>query len=120
MLYILILILGLLLGNFIFGLLAKKVRTEQTPETKTPSLAPKALAVALPADLPNQPITEDEAQEINFVLNGVFFSDQDSYALINNQIVRENDYISKAKVDAIKHNSVELELNGEIITLSTQ
>ena len=54
-----------------------------------------------------------------FVLNGIFFSDNDSYALINNQIVRENDYVDAAKVSSITANTVELDNAGTTITLTT-
>ncbi|MDP2831372.1 MAG: hypothetical protein Q8O02_03905, partial [Candidatus Omnitrophota bacterium] len=57
--------------------------------------------------------------ETSFVLNGIFFSDEDGYALVNNQIVRENDYVDGAKVGLITVNTVKLDNAGQTITLST-
>ena len=57
--------------------------------------------------------------EKKFILSGIFFSANGAYALVNNQIVRENDLVDGAKVGKITVNSVELNNEGKIITLST-
>lgn len=54
-----------------------------------------------------------------FVLSGIFFSDDEGYALINNQIVKEKDFIQGAAVKIISKDSVELESGGSIIKLTT-
>ncbi|MDP2928094.1 MAG: hypothetical protein Q8N80_04790 [Candidatus Omnitrophota bacterium] len=118
LLYILILLAGLSLGNFIFNLLSHELQTTQTqklnalPVIQTTNSPPAAA-------LPSQPPEEKKPAELNFVLNGIFFSDNDGYALVNNQIVRENDYVDGAKVGLITTNTVELDNAGQRITLST-
>ncbi len=119
-LYFLILLTGLLLGNFIFSLLKHRIQTTQPtkkvafPITQTTNPAPIA---PLPSPPPTPEITRPSAT--SFVLNGIFFSDNDSYALINNQIVRANDLVDGAKVGLITANTVELDNAGQAITLTT-
>jgi len=131
LLYILILLAGLLLGNFIFNLLSHKlegnglassqshkIQTTQTPKKNTLSVIQTTNSPPA-ATLPSQPPEEKKPKESSFVLNGIFFSDNNGYALVNNQIVRENDYVDGAKVGLITTNTVELDNAGETITLST-
>lgn len=119
LLYILILLAGIYLSNFIFILLGHKIKTAQVP--KKTATAIREPAVFSPA--PDKPVLvkeEKEAPEANFVLNGIFFSDNDGYALINNQIVRENDLVDGARVKKITANTVELSSQEKLITLSTR
>jgi len=67
--------------------------------------------------LPNQPPEKNKLAGVSFVLNGIFFSDNDGYALINNQIVRENGYISGTKAGFLTIDAVELNKAGQIIIL---
>lgn len=89
------------------------------------------LAKSLPAN--NTPIAEQNlaSQETTvaepkvdvkpaFTLNGVFFSQNEGYALINNQIVKEGDVISGAIVKRIILDEVELEYAGAVIKLPTK
>jgi len=118
LLYILILLAGIALSSFIFSLLGPKIKT----------VAPKKAAIAIqqPVSLPPLPEKPDlakeeqKAPEATFVLNGIFFSDKDGYALVNNQIVRENDSVDGAKVTKITANTVELNSQEKLITLSTR
>ncbi len=124
LLYILILLAGLLLGNFIFTLLKNKtqihkIQTIQTPHESALPVIQATNPPSLPI-LPSQPAEEKKPAEVNFVLNGIFFSDNDGYALVNNQIIRENDYVDGAKVDLITADSVELNNAGQTITLTTR
>lgn len=119
LLYILILLAGIFLSSFIFRLLGDKIKTTQ-PQKKA------AIAIQEPAILPplhEEPILPEEekkAPETAFVLSGIFFSDNDGYALVNNQIVRENDLVDGAKVARITANTVELDSAGKLIILSTR
>jgi hypothetical protein len=124
LLYVLILLAGLLLGNFIFILLrhktqVHKIQTIQTPNENTLPVIQITNPPPLPV-LPSQPIEEKKPAETNFVLNGIFFSDNDGYALVNNQIARENDYVDGAKVGLITATTVELNNAGQTITLTTR
>lgn len=116
--YILILSAGIMLGNFIFFLLKNKIQTVQTPKQDTQTVVQAANPPAEPV-LPSESLEKNKPPQANFILNGIFFSNHDSYALINNQIVRENDYIEGAKVSLITVNSVELDSAGKTITLAS-
>jgi hypothetical protein len=146
LLYILILLAGFLIGNFILNLLSHKAQANglasnsqshkaqanglasnsqnhkiqrmQIPKKDTTPIAQAIHLATVPALL-NQPKQEKKTVEPNFVLNGIFFSDNDGYALVNNQIVRKNDYVDGAKVGLISANTVELDNSGQKITLST-
>jgi hypothetical protein len=52
-----------------------------------------------------------------FVLNGVFFSQNEGCALINNHIVKKGDTVEGAVVKQIRLDEVELESDGAVITL---
>ena len=119
LLYALILLAGLFLANIIFNLLRYKVtpgniREKSITLDQPVAPLPQAREIILPkeeaASLPS---------EQKFVLNGIFFSDNDGYALVNNQIVRENDLVDGAKVQKITSGSVELNQEGKITTLTT-
>ena len=130
--YILILSAGLLLGNFIFNLLShlpqsnsvvsgsqnRKIKTAQIPEKNTLPFA-QTINPAPSAALTEQPAEEKKPTPASFVLNGIFLSDKDGYALVNNQIVRENDSVDGAKVKLITASSVELENDTGTIVLTT-
>lgn len=118
LLYSLILLLGIFLSSFIFSLLSHKTKITQAPQKIIPVTPPPAPTLAI---VPAQPILPPEepkiVQEV-FVLNGIFFSYNDSYALINNQIVRENVMVDGARVLAITENTVELDNQGKPLTLT--
>ncbi len=120
LLYILILAAGILLAHLIFNQLGRRVQTKITPKNAAlpKPLPPNPLAGPLPVArvLPE----EKKTPETDFILNGIFYSDNSGYALINNQIVRENDYVDGAKVNTITAKTVELDKNGIKITLATR
>ena len=132
LIYILILLAGILLSKFIFDSLSQKLKTTSLASTKLEinTLASenqnRKIETAVPVSptaSPTPSITPAEnnkTPETNFVLNGIFFSDNDGYALVNNQIIRENDSVDGAKVIEITENTVELDNNGKLINLSTR
>ncbi|MDO9572721.1 MAG: hypothetical protein Q7J37_02420 [Candidatus Omnitrophota bacterium] len=122
--YILILIAGLFLSNFVFVLLRHKTETTVTVK-KSPDLTDqpvKEIKTIPPISVvtPGPTLEENKTPQANFVLSGIFFSDNDSYALVNNKIVRENDSVDGARVKTITANTVELDSGGMLITLATQ
>lgn len=118
-LYILILLAGLLLSSFIFNQLNRKIQTTQALKKKTLVVIQAAIPIPPPV-LPSPPTEEKKpTPPASFILNGIYFSDSNGYALVNNQIVRENDYVDGAKVSLITANTVQLDNAGETITLST-
>lgn len=52
-------------------------------------------------------------------LNGIFFSENEGYALINNQIVQEGDEVEGAYVQKISEDEVELKNNAGLVKLTT-
>lgn len=120
--YILILAAGLILINLIFAIMHRKTQPIQVSEpviaSPIPDMEPQNNQ-ALPAVTPTPLPEEQEKPEKKFILNGIFFSDNDGYALVNNRIVRENDLVDGVKVEKITADTVELNNEGNIITLTT-
>lgn len=95
-------------------------------------LKPRHLPLAAVAPLPKEEsvmllkIKEIKPAEPNplprpsLVLNGIFYSQEEGYALINNQILKVGDTIKGAVVKRIGEDEVELELSGEVIRLSSK
>lgn len=120
--YIVVVCLGLILGNFAYNFFAhpKNIVSPPLPtpikpepvapvvNTETPAAA-AASVVSPPSPVP----------EPTLVLNGVFFEQGDGYALINNKIMRLGDEISHAKVKEITIDGVVLEFEGKTIKLSS-
>jgi len=113
LLYFLIFAVILLLGSYIFKAANRKIDSPLVSEP--PQTAPAPPPPAAPA----LPPEEQPKPEKKFVLNGIFFSDDNGYALVNNQIVKENDSVDGAKVEKITVDTVELNNEGSIVTLST-
>jgi len=120
LIYIFTLIACIFLASLIFTIIKHKNEpvNPSEPLKTTPiekeSQTPKTLPAAA------SPLPEEQPKpEKKFILNGIFFSDNGTYALVNNQIVRKNDLVDGAKVEKITVNSVELNNEGKIITLST-
>ncbi len=122
LLYSVILFCGIFLTHFIFSFLNQKVKTSVSKNKITPLIkpVPEVIPPPSPATPPVTHVEEPKPVEVNFVLNGIFYSDNDGYALVNNQIVREFDAVDGAKVNKITQNSVELDNQGTLITLTTQ
>lgn len=121
--YISILVGGLLLIILIFAVINRKAKPFPLPEpakTALPIETEPQINQPLPVVTSNSaPPKEEEKPEKKFILNGIFFSDNDGYALVNNRIVRENDLVDGVKVEKITAHTVELSNEGNIITLST-
>ncbi|MEW6074679.1 MAG: hypothetical protein AB1530_00055 [Candidatus Omnitrophota bacterium] len=71
--------------------------TAETPAPSTPA----------PAVVENETLPQVEPRE-QYVLNGIFSSGNDNYALVNNQIVRLRERVDGATVEKITVDSVEL------------
>jgi len=127
-LYLPILAAGLWLSNSIFNFLGHKTQiSSQKTKGQTLQTAlkddPSATQTASPAAitvLPVKTTPEDKTPGGSFILSGVFSSGDDRYALVNNKIVKENDYVDGAQVSLITANTVELDNAGQTVTLSTQ
>ena len=145
LIYILILLTGILLSKFIFSLLNRQegrslvsasqshkpqgdglASSSQSHKPQGDGLASSSQSHKVETSNPTPPLTlstvipeNNKTPKLNFLLNGIFFSDRDGYALVNNQIVRENDVVDGAKVTKITTNTVELDSDGKLISLST-
>lgn len=123
-LYALVGCLGLAIGNIIFGFLsppktsdlAKNDRATKPTET---SRAIQAKPVAAPPKTtPSIFIGRKEKTKVSLILNGVFFSEGEGYALINNRIIKEGEEIDGLIVTRVNLDEVELVANdGSTIKL---
>lgn len=125
--YILVVFIGFVIAGIIFGFLTKLFQVNTKIASKIKSQPEKTQDVNPYHELPNgTPFFETSAsteskKEIkeSLVLNGVFFSQDEGYALINNQILTEGDAIEGATIKRITLGEVELESQGSIIKLTT-
>lgn len=132
-LYIFVICVGLYAGNIFFDLLGKtkgllKPGAQKPPAAETPRVAvtqklpsspkPKETSILQNIPLLSSELKKDQKQTLD--LNGVFFSQEGGYALINNRMVQVGDTVNGAVVRRIDLDEVDLERNGAIITLSTK
>jgi len=118
LIYILVILLGLYAGNFVFKFWTKS-KTKAMPPAILESVAP-ASKIATPVHIEKPALRLSElvkTPEPTLSLNGVFFEQDQGYALINNQILRIEDTIQGAKVEEITLGKVVLEFEGRKITL---
>lgn len=143
-LYAAMIALGFILGNVIFNFLTPREKS-LTEETKTLSTSlTKEDSKLVNSKLSTNTFSKESIQQISpdtsgqkpllkdtlslssdaetepltsFILNGLFFSAEDAYALINNQIVKEGESVDGATVKRIDEDGVELEFNGAKVEL---
>lgn len=131
--YLLIACLGIFLANIFFIFLSRQLPANSIPALKKQPRINENLKPPVNTQLSQASIKKNKPQLIetassvpieaqkepaSFVLNGVFFSNHEGYALINNRIVKENDEIDGATVRRIALGEVELELKSGVIKLS--
>ena len=132
--YLLILVAGFLIAGTIFILsgpqkkpwdILSKIAKPASLKKITTAVSEKLKLPTSAKEPPTTPISPAFSEEPPggtppiLVLNGVFFSENEGYALINNQIVREGDLINGATVERINLQGVELKSEGSVISLST-
>jgi hypothetical protein len=117
LIYILVILLGLFVGNMAISLLTR-------PKAKP--ISSSALPAVIPVNKIPAPIREEktapslnpaQTREPALTLNGVFFEQDQGYALINNQILKVEDIIQGAKVEEINLEKVVLEFEDRKLTL---
>ncbi|MDD5594893.1 MAG: type II secretion system protein N [Candidatus Omnitrophica bacterium] len=79
-------------------------------QTQTQQTSPQAQQI--------QPQPPEPVAMPSLVLNGIFFTGNDGYCLINNQILKVGDEIEGVVVEKIKEQEVELSNKGTTIKLS--
>jgi type II secretory pathway component PulC len=52
-----------------------------------------------------------------FVLSGIVFSKEDSYAIVNDQVLRVGDQIRGAKLMAVAPDSITLDVQGQPVVI---
>ena len=126
-----IVVAGFFIASIILSFLTKPLPIEthllpSKPEEKLASqkdrareLTPAQTPTPQPAALPTLPEPKNEPLP-ELVLNGLFFSENEGYVLINNHILKEGDEINGAVVKRISLDGVELDSQGSIIKLSNK
>ena len=100
-LYLLIICAGLFLANAFFAFLSSP---------KKPAGAVKTIPAASANNVASSAALElKKGSQAPFILSGVFFSEDEGYAIVNDQIVRAGDTIGGATVKQITLSEVVLE-----------
>ena len=116
--FFLAVILGLYIGNIPFDLVGKANNLIQnfgfTSSAGKKQASPKVPQKTTPL------LSGAKKQSDEMVLNGIFFSKDESYAVINNRIVKVGEMVNNAIVREINEDEVKLEDRGTIFKLSTK
>lgn len=119
LIYALVVVLGFFAANLLWGFLIKplpeKVNVASGDAVKIAKAQEIKPVAPTPAPSPAAATPETKPE---LTLNGIFFSEDEGYALINNQIVKQGDTVDGAKVVRIDVAEVELESQGSVIKLS--
>lgn len=118
--YALVICLGFFIASQLFSLFSKPLEKTTLPQVLPKDTAKAAPSKTNPPDSKANLITAPEPKKEPlhpFVLNGIFFSQGEGYALINNQIVKEGDMVDGAKVLKITLEEIALDAEGSMITL---
>ena len=120
--YFLVICVGVFIGSIFFRFLGRGKAPSQK-KSALPVIQEKIPAPVIePADKPKQgkpsEVSEAETKPLgSLVVNGVFFSQDVEYALINNRIVKEGDEIDGAKVKSVTLYEVVLDYDGQEVRL---
>lgn len=114
LMYVSVICVGFFVAYIFFGLFTKLLKTSTTVQ---PDVIQKEADLPPPAP-PSTDIQRPLAQP-SLTLNGVFFSEDQGYALINNRIVKEGDLIDGVTVVRITLEEIDLNFQGQDIKLST-
>lgn len=125
LLYILVVCLGAAIANIFFGFFTKPAKVNKVNKINKvvalpvlpPAMPPKELPPGI-KKVPDAVEAKKQPELSPLVLNGVFFSQSQGYALINNRIVKEGDTVEGAVVKRIGLGEVELEFEGSVTKLS--
>jgi len=120
--YTAIVCIGLFIGYIFFSFLSRPGYSAMKQAVKTSVKDNNSLSVE-ETPLGNVPVVSaapEKKPHDPWVLNGIFFSQDEGYALINNQIVKEGDLIAGGKVKRITLDEVGLVYDGREITLTAQ
>lgn len=119
--YILIIAAGIFLMNLFYKLIsmprvaAPRIKNVTVTANTAPAADKLNPAFETKASLP----AKEPASNPNFNLNGVFYSGNEAYALLNNQIIKVGDTVGGAVVKRISLEGVELEKDGNLLQIPT-
>ncbi|TRZ95095.1 hypothetical protein D4R78_04390 [bacterium] len=137
--YVLVICFGFFFANIFFNVLVD--RSVPNPKAKILIQQPNREKIVLPVSQSPAPLSsigseqapavlKDDArvplleskslQQEDLVLSGVFFSEEEGFALINNQIVKVGDLVSGATVKQIGFDGVELTVGDRVIKLDNR
>jgi cytoskeletal protein RodZ len=133
LLYGLVACVGFFIANMLFGLFTKPLQNSAKPVTKiqpqvninqgvtsppASELPKEAPSLAQESNLSSPAENEEKPQPL-LVLNGIFFSENEGYALLNNKIVKKGDVVDGATVVRITLEGVELKFKDSVIKITT-
>ena len=121
LLYALVICAGIFAANMMFGMFSPPVASPKTAKIAKP--AAKETSSPVPPKATPPVIVEAKIEPMipTLVLNGVFFSKNEGYALINNKVVKQGDSVEGIKVRKVNLDDVELETStGVKFKLTTQ
>jgi len=128
-------IIGFIFASSLFGLLTTRAKSNEIVSLKQsivvnkqePAVNPAINIVKSELTKPTQPVSDNKDQPIIEIpakkeipvltLGGIFSSQKGSLALINDRIVKEGDSILGVKVIRIYSNKVDMDADGEKVTL---
>jgi len=121
-LYLLSICLGFVLAYFLLNLFTKfTLKNESLGILLEKKLMKKEKEFALPTYIENNnetvKVLSEQTSLPNLVINGIFFSQDASYCLINNQIMKEGDVIEEATLERITPEAVILKYKNSTLTL---
>lgn len=115
--YLIAICISIVLANRIFVFLSVSPNKISSPRISSPLASSIASSRAPePKTIPDVPVKSLPV----FILNGVFFSGGEGYALIDNQVVKKGDRVNGAIVQSITMDEVDLlDRSGSTINLYT-
>ncbi len=117
--YIAVALVGIALSKILFDFFIIPAQIEPPKIVKADIRPRRVEKETLKNETPPQKFPE-EATLPSLFLNGVFFSENEGYALINNRILKVGDTIEGAEVKEITLDSVELKFKDRGISISTR
>lgn len=112
LLFILAVCVGLFAASILYEWLTPKISLKSAENKQVMPV----VDTGAPAPVETKAITPEAALPA-LALNGVFFSEDEGYALINNRIVKKGDRIEGATVMKISMEEVDLDFGGSVIKL---
>jgi len=124
LIYIAVAVVGFVAAQMFFSLAKRPAKTLPAPQATAAkeTQAPQETAAITTSQQPAVTVAPKPilATPPALLLNGVFFSGNEGYALINNQIVKEGDVVDGATVLQITLEEVELKFQDATLKLSSR